>query len=74
MFVVTEETKNQIFEVIYSKASNNKEGEAIIKPSEFGFKHSMEETIRVCKWLLTFSEFDKVEEIGKDSIKVVVCR
>lgn len=74
MFVVTEETQNQIFEVIYSKASNNKEGEAIIKPSEFGFKHSMEETIRVSKWLSTFPEFKNVKENGKDSIIVTIYR
>ena len=62
----------KLYEEAERKASNNKQRQAYIRPSKFGFKSTSDGT-RACKELLDKdSRFKNVEISGKDSLDILL--
>ena len=67
-----EKIKNKIYEDARRKANNNKEQQAYIQPSSFGFEHTSDATHACLELLKSGSRFKKVKIIGKDLLDITL--
>ena len=70
--MITKENKEKLIDDIYEKTSNNKDLQCWIRPSDYGFKHSLDGTEHCKKFLLELN-FCKIVRIdGKDLLYIEV--
>lgn len=67
---MTKDSTKRLIDDIKEKASNNKDNQCWIKPSTYGFGHSIEET-KKCAVLLEKLDFCKIIAVeGKDLLYI----
>ncbi len=64
---------DKLYEEARQKASNNKEGQAYIHPSDFDFANTSDATRTCLELLKADSRFKKAEMIGRDLLDVTLC-
>lgn len=62
----------ELMEAIMKKAGNNPDGEAYIKPGDFGFDSSSEGTEECASYLRALPQIKCVKKIGKNQLSVHV--
>lgn len=62
----------EIYEEVKRKANNNKERQAYIRPSSFGFESTSDGSRTCVEFLKKDPRFKSVEIIGKDSLSITL--
>lgn len=70
--MITSEQKKALMDAIKSKASHNKQGQAYISPSDFGFGRKPEDTEECASFLRKKTEIESVKIIGKDLLDISI--
>lgn len=69
---INEETKRQIIEDIISKASNNRDRQALVRPSEYGFERTTEGEKAFLAFIQKFVNCESVEIFAKDLVEIIL--
>lgn len=64
--------KEKMHEDIVRKAANNKDKQAYIHPSEYGYMRNSDGTKLCCKDLSGLSEIKSIEVLGKDFLNIIL--
>ena len=59
-------------QTIIEKATNNKDKQAYIRPSDFSFGRNIEDTKKCLELILQFDFVQKASMLGKDLIDVIL--